>query len=219
MIAKLRNVVATKLPIVASVFRSVRDSAWQRLSKRRIQRLLDEKKELSIEVGAGAKKGVNGWTTIDLSRMCDICWDLRNGLPFPDAIVSRVYSSHFLEHLSFAEGQRFLAECLRVLIPGGEFSIAVPNGRLYIEAYANPTAFDKERFLLYRPAYNQTTKIDYVNYMAYMDGHHRYMFDEENLVHILAAAGFTGVRLRDFDPGLDRRDRNYESIYAEARRP
>jgi len=31
------------------------------------------------------------------------------------------------------------------------------------------------------PAWNDTTKIDYVNYTAYMDNDHRYMFDEENL--------------------------------------
>jgi hypothetical protein len=49
-----------------------------------------------------------------------------------------------------------------------------------------------------------------------MDGHHKYMFDEENLLHILQAKGFKNVRLRDFDPELDIKERDFESIYAEA---
>lgn len=69
---------------------------------------------------------------------------------------------------------------------------------------------------IYRPAFNNTTKIDYVNYMAYMDGHHKYMFDEENLLFILKSAGFRNVRLREFSIDLDHKERDFESIYGEA---
>jgi predicted SAM-dependent methyltransferase len=179
---------------------------------------LKEGRELLIEVGAGDQQGANGWTTIDVTRSCDIYWDLRRGIPFPDATVSKIYSSHFLEHLSFAEGQLFLGECVRVLKPGGVFSICVPNARIYLDGYAQPDCFDKDRFLLYGPAYNRTTKIDYVNYIAYMDGHHKYMFDEENLLCVLQKSGLNDVRLRDFDDTLDRKERQHESIYAWATR-
>ena len=52
--------------------------------------------------------------------------------------------------------------------------------------------------------------------MAYMDGHHKYMFDEENLIHILKSKGFKNVHQRRFDPEIDRKERDFESIYAEA---
>jgi hypothetical protein len=68
----------------------------------------------------------------------------------------------------------------------------------------------------WKPAYNNTTRIDYVNYTAYMGGEHKYMFDEENLIHILTKASFKNVRLRVFDPGIDLQARDFESIYAEA---
>lgn len=65
-------------------------------------------------------------------------------------------------------------------------------------------------------AFNKTTIIDYVNYIAYMDGHHKYMFDIENLLRILELTKFPNVRQRRFDPILDMKEREFESIYAEA---
>ena len=103
-----------------------------------------------------------------MNDTCDIYWDLRRGIPFPDESLKKIYSSHFLEHLSFREAQRFLDECKRVLVPGGQFSICVPNARIYIEAYLNSNSFDVNKFLAYQPACNNTTRIDFVNYMAYM---------------------------------------------------
>ena len=109
-----------------------------------------------------------------------------------------------------------LDECLRVLVPGGTFSVAVPNARLYLSAYINNSTLSDKKFFGYKPAYNNTTKIDYVNHVAYMDGHHKYMFDEENLVMVLQIGGFRNVHLRYFDPNLDMESRDFESIYAEA---
>ena len=186
-------------------------------SKLKIKQLLREKEAILLEIGAGNKKGQNGWLTMDIRRDCDLLWDLRKGIPFPDDSVCKIYSSHFFEHLSFQEGQQFLDECLRVLSPGGEFSICVPNARLYVEAYLANTNLDEELFFGFKPeAYNNTTKIDYLNYTAYMDGDHKYMFDENNLIHILESRGMKNVRLREFDPSIDLPERDFESIYATA---
>ena len=184
-------------------------------SRKKISNILNRENEIFLELGAGNKKGSSGWSTIDMKKNCDIFWDLRKGIPFPDESVSKIYSSHFFEHLTFKEGQIFLDECLRVLIPGGTFSICVPNARVYIEAYLNPE-LDTDKFLFYKPAYNNTTKIDYVNYIAYCKRYHKYMFDEENLVYILKAKGMKNVHLREFDPLLDLKARDFESIYAIA---
>ena len=48
--------------------------------------------------------------------------------------------------------------------------------------------------------------------------HHKYLYDEENLVLILESKGFKNVRLRNFDPSLDLKERDFESIYAEAQK-
>jgi hypothetical protein len=101
-------------------------------------------------------------------------------------------------------------------VPDGKFSICVPNARIYIDAYVKGNSLDAATFFGYEAAYNYTTRIDYVNYTAYMGGEHKYMFDEENIVFILKSKGFRNVRLRDFDPSVDLQERDFESIYAEA---
>jgi predicted SAM-dependent methyltransferase len=216
MVSKLKKFAKEKLPHAIPIVQSAVISIKHRGSRQKIRRLLKEGSDICINVGAGDIKGQGGWITIDIAKNCDIFWDLRKGLPFPDESVNKVYSSHFFEHLSFKETQGFLLECKRVLVSGGKFSICVPNTKLFLDAYMSGNSLDPIEFLSYKPAYNQTTKIDYLNYIAYMDGEHKYMFDEENLLYILESKGFKNVHLRQFDPSIDQLARDSISIYAEA---
>lgn len=209
---RTKDLLRRALPIAVPIAAALR----HRRSLQKIRWILRERREICIELGAGQKAGTPPWVTIDITPSCDLYWDLRRGIPFPDASVSRIYSSHFFEHLTFSQTQQFLDECRRVLKPGGNFSVCVPNARLYIDAYVNGKTLDPAQFLGYGPAYNRSTPIDYVNYCAYMAGEHKYMFDEENLLFILKSKGFRNVRPREFDPTLDLRERHHESIYAEA---
>lgn len=171
---------------------------------------------LMLEIGSGGKKGINGWTTIDVCRGCDIRWDLRRPLPLPENSASKIYSSHLLEHFAYRDLLTLLEDLYRVMIPGGVFSACVPNARIFLEAYSHPENFDASKYCTFAPAYHFNTRIDYVNYLFYMDGQHRYMFDEENLIAILAKSGFRHARIRDFDPLLDLESRRHESLYVEA---
>lgn len=214
------NVRLFFLKMNTSILKAVRtlEKAAKRFRCRKTIRLILKKQnKISLELGAGNKKGAQGWITIDNEHDSDIFWDLRKGIPFPDESVTKIYSSHFFEHLSFNEGQKMLDECRRVLIPGGSFSICVPNARPYCELYLRPDAqLEAKLSGYYKPGFNNTTRIDYMNYTAYMDGQHKYMFDEENLLYILKAKGFQNVRQRKFDACLDQREREFDSIYAEA---
>ena len=216
---KFKELIKRNVPsILINFTRNIRHSEKLRVSKRHINYLIKERKTIYLEIGAGNKKGENGWITLDLTAKCDLYWDLTNGIPFPDESVSKIYSSHVFEHFTFKEGQKLLDECLRVLVKDGIFSICVPNAKIYIKAYLNSACLCENRFFGYKPAYNNTSRIDYVNYTAYMDGHHKYMFDEQNLIVILENKSFRNVRLRNFDPSLDLKERDFESIYAEAQK-
>ena len=182
-------------------------------TKQRVSDLLSRGADIWLEIGSGRKYGTDGWVTMDVELECDLHADLRGGIPFPDSTVSRIYSSHLFEHLTYPDGQRLMMEARRVLTEGGEFSICVPNARLYIDAYTSGKKLTSP-FLGWTDALHGESAIDMVNYIAYMDGHHRYMFDEESLLARLREAGFTDVRLRDFDPSVDSPGRDFESIYA-----
>lgn len=170
---------------------------------------------IKLELGAGFKKGSGGWTTVAFDG-ADINYDLRKGIPLPDNSVDVLYSSHMLEHIQYKHLLSFLAECLRVLKPGGEFSVCVPNTRLYIEAYIEGRMF-RERDTFYPPAMVDTGSLmDQLNYVAYLGNEHAYMFDEENLINTLKKGGFANAEIREFEPELDIEWRDYESIYAVA---
>ena len=191
---------------------------WRMLpTKSRIQSLLKSGREIKLDLG-GADPGNNGWLSVDMTDQCDLYWDLRLGLPFPDESVDHIYSSHLFEHLTYKEGQALLKDSLRVLKPGGTFSICVPDARIYIEGYLGINDVPAEYFG-WKEAFNRTTTIDAINYVAYMDGEHKYMFDSENLLHILTTAGLAEVSERSMDPLLDRPERDYESLYAVGRKP
>lgn len=180
-----------------------------------VKELLSSNQDLKIELGSGDIKGIKGWTTIDQHSECDISWDLRDGIPFPDNSISIVYSSHLFEHLTYKEARGLFKECLRVLKPNGEISICVPDAKPYVEAYIRKDSnFFISRQSVYKPAFNDSTHIDILNYVAYMDGEHKYLFDQENLLNILQANGFTEVESRNFSPDLDKIERDHESIYA-----
>jgi len=169
-----------------------------------------------LELGAYEKR--KGWIVIDKDPRSDLALDLSFAtLPFPDNSVSQIYSSHLLEHFFFPEMERLLKECLRVLQPDGLFEAAVPDMKPYIEAYLKPEgSFVIPEKSIYRPAFHYFSRIDYINYMGYLDGIHKFMFDEENLPLIINYVGFRNCKIRTFKSGLDMPERQHESIYVEA---
>lgn len=186
-----------------------------RIISARQWRKLASNDTIKLELGSGAKKGVNGYTTVDLYG-ADIHRDLRYGIPLGENTVDKIYTSHMLEHIPYIQLVSFLRECHRVLKTGGELSVCVPNARLYIQAY-----MDNRNFVdpsnCYQPALVSTgSSLDQLNYIAYMAGQHCYMFDEENLINTLKTAGFSSAKLRSFDPSIDIQERDFESIYAVA---
>jgi len=216
---RLKGIIKHIVPcFIIESAKYIRHYLRQKISQKSIKYLLKRRNTIYLEIGAGSRKGKNEWITVDLSTNCDIYWDLKRGLPFPDESIHKIYSSHVFEHFTFKEGQKLLDECLRVMVPGCTFSICVPNARLYISAYLSAEYLDPDKFLGHKLAYNNTSKIDYINYIAYMGGEHRYMFDEGNIVAILKKKGFKNVCLRDFDPNMDIKERDFQSIYAEAKK-
>lgn len=205
-----------KIPVLFPLAKAARDFA-RRLRSYPRWRALRKKTNVKLDLGSGARRGANGWTTVDVGG-ADISWDLRHGIPMPDASVDALYSSHLFEHIPYQQLIPFIQECRRVLKPGGSLSVCVPNARFYIDAYVQGRSF-RNRQEFYQPAVVDTgSHLDQVNYIAYMGGNHFYLFDEENLTNTLKRGGFQKVEKRSFDPQLDLEVRDFESIYAFARK-
>jgi predicted SAM-dependent methyltransferase len=77
------------------------------------------------------------WTNIDLVASGPQVrqHDLRRGLPYDNGRFDAVYHSHVLEHLTPEDAATLLAECGRVLRPGGVLRVAVPDLEGIAKAY------------------------------------------------------------------------------------
>lgn len=201
---KLKQKRFMRVPL--AVYRIARRSWWRVRGRWRLFKIISRQEEICLELGAGEKVGKGNWVTIDMNGECDIYYNLATGIPFPDNSVSRIYSSHFFEHLSPAAANACIKECLRVLKQNGEFSIAVPNARLYAEAYLLGNKIDIN--------IGARTPIDYLRFIAYCGGQHQNVFDANSLMDLLIQNDFQNASLREFDNGVDLDLRKWETIYA-----
>lgn len=170
--------------------------------------------------------------------------NVNDGLPFENESVKNLYSSHFIEHLSYEEGRKFLKESFRILSPNNTIRIVCPDVSIWIEKiYKNK---DKKFFSEYKKSLDEDywenylykerdylkTNIQIFNSMIYNWGH-KWMWDFESLKLELEEVGFTNVKkckqsegnLYDLEnienvlPSEKIKQRNLESIFIEASKP
>jgi len=87
VVSEINKYIKENIPILASIIKTIRYIVKHQLSRIKIRHLLQKNMKICLEVGAGDKKGENGWVTMDLTKNCDIYWDLRKGLPFPNESI------------------------------------------------------------------------------------------------------------------------------------
>ena len=183
------------------------------VSRRKAHRILREPGDLQLHLACGTNR-LPGWVNIDILGMHpDFYWDLRRGIPFPDGSARAVFLEHFLEHLTYGQVLDTLAECYRVLGPGGRIRAGVPDFGRYMESYVGDGAFIEEL----RP--QRPTSLLAVAEVA-LDHGHRSVWDGTTLKLVLAEAGFVNVELRTFgdsalEPAPDSPTRERETVYAE----
>lgn len=81
-----------------------------------------------VNLGCGTRYHPD-WINIDIVPQGSgvIQGDLSRGVPLPDASGDVVYHAAVLEHMRRADATAFLAECFRVLKPGGILRVGVPD--------------------------------------------------------------------------------------------
>lgn len=171
---------------------------------------------IKLNVGCGRNRK-DGWVNIDLSEEADLQLDLREPLPFPDNAASFIYSEHFFEHLEYpGQALNFLKESLRVLQPGGLFSVGVPDTEGPLRSYVHgDDAYFQDVRQHWHPAWCNT-RMHNLNYHFRQRGQHKYAYDFETLAQILGEVGFVSVARRPFDPAMDDARRGPGTIYVDA---
>lgn len=139
-------------------------------------------------LGHGAKI-LPGWTNIDIEGdgLNTFAWDLTAPLPFAAGAVKYIYSEHFIEHLSLADGVRLLVECRRVLAADGVLRVSTPDLEVLAHKY-----LDRDIHEWSDMGWNPATPCDLLN-EGLREWGHLYVYDAAKLAAVLAAAGFRGV--------------------------
>ena len=112
-----------------------------------------------------------------------------------DGLYDEIYAGHFLEHLEQADAIAFIAECYRVLTPGGKLGIVVPDFREIVSRYLR-RAPDSVEYP--SDVWSDISDINTLNsifiYSTVQESPHRWMWDMEALSQAMAGAGFIGLR-------------------------
>ena len=99
---------------------------------------------IKINVGSHISMHHHGWMNVDVNDLVSFaaangCFftrhDVKQGLPWGTGVVDAIFSSHCLEHMTYAEGLTFLRECRRVIKPDGALRILVPDAALLTDNY------------------------------------------------------------------------------------
>lgn len=139
-----------------------------------------------LNIGCG-ERHLPGFINVDTLETADVVCDVTKGLPFDDGSVDAIIHEHFIEHVSLAEGVRFLMECRRVLKPGGITRIATPDLEAIVEDYGRD-AFLHEDWHTFGYDWVQT-RAEMLN-LSMREWGHRWLYDEEELRRIAALTGF-----------------------------
>ncbi len=194
--------------------------------------------ELKLNIGCGIS-GIAGWCNIDnsptvlLSRLPlgrqlfrTPAWprdvhriNILGGLPFLDASVTCIYSSHLLQSLTHAESLALLKECFRVLHPGGVLRVVVPDLELVVKDYLadrDPQASHKFMRRLNPPT-------SFLRDLLRKGRGYAQMFDARSLSRLFIDGGFPHPEVCAFNQSripeiaaLEVAQRKNESLYIEA---
>ena len=120
--------------------------------------------------------------------------DASGPLPFTSDSFRYVFSEHFIEHLDYAQAARFIAECFRVLVPGGKIRIATPDLSFLIQLYGPEKTELQQRYIrwaseTFLPDAPLVQDTFVINNFFYAWGH-KFIHDEESLTLLLKTEGF-----------------------------
>ncbi|MBI5401666.1 methyltransferase domain-containing protein [Candidatus Wolfebacteria bacterium] len=162
-------------------------------------------------------------------RLAEIDWpqnifihDVRKKFLFENNCFSAVYSSHLLEHLYLEEAKELLAECFRILEPGGVLRIVVPDFKTIIKEYDNleKSNFSNAADIISKKIFIWESKPYHKNpiykiYDAVNDFHsHKWMYDAESLIEYFKTAGFESAKEMKF---LESRISDIEEVESASR--
>lgn len=155
-----------------------------------------------LHIGCG-KHVLPGWLNAD-SYIQDpalpVCrFDASQKFPFADEAFAYVFSEHMIEHISYVAGRHMLAECKRVLKPGGILRLSTPDLDFLLDLRRpdkSPLQLDYIRWAAETntPGVPDLTNEVFLINNFVRDWGHTFIYDEKTLVQSLQLTGFSKLQ-------------------------
>lgn len=141
----------------------------------------------------GGKQRKDGWRILNIQpgEHVDFVGDISDLSQFGDESFQKVYGSHVLEHVRQTDVLNTLTGIRRILKPGGQFLVSVPDWDILCHLFISPLASPDVKWHALRMMLGgQVDAYDY----------HYVGFNQVILYDFLRKAGFTNaVRVESFD--------------------
>jgi len=152
-----------------------------------------------LQIGGG-KHTIEGWLNADIIAG-DIYLDATKRLPFPNNSFEYIFAEQFIEHISFQDSQRFLAEAYRILKDDGVIRLATPDLPLLIQIYQDTNSHVTQEQAMARHRRNHNSELStpghFLNDLFRLWGH-KFIYDEETLKLVLESVGFRNISRCNF---------------------
>ena len=141
--------------------------------------------------------------------------DTRQHFPFKEETFDYIFSEHVIEHMSYWDGVKLLAECFRVLKRFGKIRISTPD-LAFLTDLTRPDKSDLQRayikwaartFIPGAPDDNEAFVIN--NFMR--NWGHNFIYDENTLRGAMTSTGFNTITRFDQHESNDVALRNLEN--------
>jgi len=146
---------------------------------------------IQIEFGCGAVPRQPGYKTCDIRDLPGVDY-VCSAIDIADHCehntVSNIFSRHMFEHLSFHDGELHLDACMKILKPGGEIRMMMPNIEFHVRQWLSrdPAAIKHARagFWGWQREVEEGQDWDI----------HKSGYDTLTLTQLLTDKGFTNVK-------------------------
>jgi predicted SAM-dependent methyltransferase len=167
-----------------------------------------------LHIGCGDHP-LDGWVNTDLNpcRHDILRMDATRPFPFADAEFDRAFSEHMIEHVPHEGGRSMLAECRRVLKPGGRVRISCPDRAFIQRLVGPPEQFTRDEWRYAQWAgqhFGLKTALDVGVNLAKGFGH-QFIYSRELLRWALIDAGFANITEHLIQQSDDPELRNLEN--------
>jgi predicted SAM-dependent methyltransferase len=188
----------------------------QAVARKEIKRYIESQGIRKLQLGCGHSI-LSGWLNTDIGCTGTITYmDVRMPFPIENGTFDYVFTEHVIEHLTYAQGAQMLAECFRVLKPGGKLRVATPDMQFLIDLYHPDKTSLQQSYIKWCSdhfiPWAASAEDVYVINNFYTGFGHQFIYNEKVLADTLRAAGFSVIEKRGVGESDDAALRGLENV-------